>query len=327
MRITKVIKGRALSDQVPVMARWGFFSNKKRFLVSLCLSWYLPHTKRRKLRLCRKLETIIDQEKTPRFLMENAFATNHFWKISEHLSSANQTCIAKKSDCFGRTVHKNSPRVTKKRPTTTINFPLFYHSNSSKIVYHRRPSESQHEMPRVERDWPLHFRNQCPGTGKRTNLKSRKCPWFRYPRCGKRNIWVAATRSPARRSWINPLPAELSAQLAQTQGQTAWYQAMVESEMRQIRNWALNWKHICRSGIRAILDKKPIGLSFTEGAWFDRESGHLGKSLRKRSSSLGPHIGPGTYAFGKDSTAPLSPEEALIRKIEKLGIKTRTRHI
>jgi membrane dipeptidase len=131
----------------------------------------------------------------------------------------------------------------------------------------------------------------------------------------------------------NPLPGWNSpAQAwAQTQGQLAWYQAMVEQgEMRQIRNWAELEAHLAEWNSVGDLDKKPIGFILSlEGADSIVNLDYLEKAYESGLRALGPaHYGPGRYAFGTDSSAPLSPDgKALIRKMDELGIILDTTHL
>jgi membrane dipeptidase len=131
----------------------------------------------------------------------------------------------------------------------------------------------------------------------------------------------------------NPLPGWNSpAQAwAQTQGQLAWYQAMVEQgEMLQIRNWTELEVHLADWKDGKELEKKPVGFILSlEGADSIVNLDYLEKAYESGLRALGPaHYGPGRYAFGTDSSAPLSPEgKALIRKMDELGIILDTTHL
>lgn len=131
----------------------------------------------------------------------------------------------------------------------------------------------------------------------------------------------------------NPLPGWNSpAQAwAQTQGQLAWYQAMVEQgEMRQIRNWTELEAHLAEWNAGGDLEKTPIGFILSlEGADSILNLDYLEKAYENGLRALGPaHYGPGRYAFGTDASAPLSPDgKALIRKMDELGIILDTTHL
>ncbi len=126
--------------------------------------------------------------------------------------------------------------------------------------------------------------------------------------------------------WNSPAQA-----WAQTQGQLAWYQAMVEQgEMRQIRNWTELEAHLADWKDGKELEKKPVGFILSlEGADSIVNLDYLEKAYKSGLRALGPaHYGPGRYAFGTDSSAPLSENgKALIRKMDELGIILDTTHL
>jgi membrane dipeptidase len=126
--------------------------------------------------------------------------------------------------------------------------------------------------------------------------------------------------------WNSPAQA-----WAQTQGQLAWYQAMVEQgEMRQIRNWTELEVHLADWKDGKELEKKPVGFILSlEGADSIVNLDYLEKAYESGLRALGPaHYGPGRYAFGTDSSAPLSENgKALIRKMDELGIILDATHL
>jgi len=126
--------------------------------------------------------------------------------------------------------------------------------------------------------------------------------------------------------WNSPAQA-----WAQTQGQLAWYQAMVEQgEMRQIRNWTELEAHLAEWNAGGDLEKTPIGFILSlEGADSIVNLDYLEKAYENGLRALGPaHYGPGRYAFGTDASAPLNPDgKALIRKMDELGIILDTTHL
>lgn len=126
--------------------------------------------------------------------------------------------------------------------------------------------------------------------------------------------------------WNSPAQA-----WAQTQGQLAWYQAMVEQgEMSQIRNWTELEAHLADWNDGKELEKKPVGFILSlEGADSILNLDYLEKAYESGLRALGPaHYGPGRYAFGTDSSAPLSENgKALIRKMDELGIILDATHL
>ena len=150
------------------------------------------------------------------------------------------------------------------------------------------------------------------------------------PELRKGNIGlVVATQIARYVSPDNPLPGWHSP--AQAWGQLAWYQAMVEQgEMRQIRNWTELQFHLADWKAGGNLEKKPVGFILSlEGADSIVNLDYLEKAYESGLRALGPaHYGPGRYAFGTDSSAPLSVEgKALVRKMDELGIILDVTHL
>jgi len=118
---------------------------------------------------------------------------------------------------------------------------------------------------------------------------------------------------------------------AQTQGQLAWYQAMVEKgEMSQIRNLAELDAHLALWENGEDNSTKPVGFILSlEGADSIVTVDYLEKAYENGLRALGPaHYGPGRYAYGTDSYKPLSAEgKTLIRKMDELGIILDTTHL
>lgn len=118
---------------------------------------------------------------------------------------------------------------------------------------------------------------------------------------------------------------------AQTQGQLAWYQAMVEKgEMAQIRNWSQLETHLALWNNGGDNATKPVGFILSlEGADSIVNLGYLEKAYESGLRALGPaHYGPGRYAFGTDSSAPLSLQgKELVRKMDELGIILDVTHL
>lgn len=118
---------------------------------------------------------------------------------------------------------------------------------------------------------------------------------------------------------------------AQTQGQLAWYQAMVErGEMAQIRNWAELEAHLANWNQSEDKSQKPVGFILSlEGADSIVNLGYLEKAYEYGLRALGPaHYGPGQYAFGTDASAPLSHQgKELVKKMDELGIILDATHL
>lgn len=118
---------------------------------------------------------------------------------------------------------------------------------------------------------------------------------------------------------------------AQTQGQLAWYQAMVEKgEMSQIRNLSELDAHLALWENGADNSTKPVGFILSlEGADSIVGIDYLEKAYEYGLRALGPaHYGPGRYAHGTDASAPLNEQgKALIRKMDELGIILDATHL
>jgi membrane dipeptidase len=118
---------------------------------------------------------------------------------------------------------------------------------------------------------------------------------------------------------------------AQTQGQLAWYQTMVEKgEMSQIRNLKELDSHVALWENEEDNSKKPVGFILSlEGADSIVNVDYLDSAYQSGLRALGPaHYGPGRYAHGTDASAPLNTEgKALIRKMDELGIILDVTHL
>jgi membrane dipeptidase len=131
----------------------------------------------------------------------------------------------------------------------------------------------------------------------------------------------------------NPLPGWHSPEQAwaQTQGQLAWYKSMVDQgEMSQIRNLKELESHLQLWENEEQSIQKPIGFILSlEGADSIVNLDYLERAFESGLRALGPaHYGPGRYAFGTDSSAPLSNQgKALIRKMDELGIILDATHL
>ncbi|MHA7131596.1 dipeptidase [Algoriphagus namhaensis] len=131
----------------------------------------------------------------------------------------------------------------------------------------------------------------------------------------------------------NPLPGWHSPEQAwaQTQGQLAWYQAMIDKgEMTQIRNWTELEAHLANWNQGEDKSQKPVGFILSlEGADSIVNLNYLEKAYESGLRALGPaHYGPGRYACGTDSSAPLSQDgKELLRKMDELGIILDVTHL
>jgi membrane dipeptidase len=116
---------------------------------------------------------------------------------------------------------------------------------------------------------------------------------------------------------------------AQTQGQLAWYKAMERcGEMVQI---------VDKKGLKKHLDlwtnplgKKPIGYMLNlEGADSIVTMDYLHEAYENGLRAIGPaHYGPGTYAYGTDSSGGLGIKgKTLLKEIEKLNMILDATHL
>ena len=130
----------------------------------------------------------------------------------------------------------------------------------------------------------------------------------------------------------NPLPGWNSPEQAwaQTQGQLAWYKSMEEiGEMTQITNLSQLEHHINLWNLDSN-KKKPIGYILSlEGADSIISIAHLEKSYAQGLRAIGPaHYGPGTYAFGTDSTGGIGAKgKELLREIARLNLILDVTHL
>jgi membrane dipeptidase len=131
----------------------------------------------------------------------------------------------------------------------------------------------------------------------------------------------------------NPLPGWYSPQQAwaHTQGQLAWYRAMEKKgELKQIRDWQELEAHLAYWNAGEDKSQKAIGYILSlEGADSIVTLDYLETAYANGLRALGPaHYGPGRYAFGTDSSAPLSQQgKDLLRKMDELGIILDATHL
>ncbi|MCM0059852.1 MAG: dipeptidase [Algoriphagus sp.] len=131
----------------------------------------------------------------------------------------------------------------------------------------------------------------------------------------------------------NPLPGWYSPQQAwaHTQAQLAWYRAMEkQGELKQIRNWQELEAHLAYWNAGEDKSQKAIGYILSlEGADSIVSLDYLETAFENGLRALGPaHYGPGRYAYGTDSSAPLSQQgKDLLRKMDELGIILEATHL
>ena len=131
----------------------------------------------------------------------------------------------------------------------------------------------------------------------------------------------------------NPLPGWYSPQQAwaHTQGQLAWYRAMEkQGELKQIRDWQELEAHLSYWNAGEDKSQKAIGYILSlEGADSIVSLDYLETAYENGLRALGPaHYGPGRYAYGTDSSAPLSQQgKDLLRKMDELGIILDATHL
>jgi membrane dipeptidase len=106
---------------------------------------------------------------------------------------------------------------------------------------------------------------------------------------------------------------------------------MVEKgEMAQIRNWTELEDHLANWNEGEDKSQKPVGFVLSlEGADSIVNLDYLEKAYESGLRALGPaHYGPGRYAFGTDSSAPLSNQgKELVKKMDELGIILDSTHL
>jgi membrane dipeptidase len=116
---------------------------------------------------------------------------------------------------------------------------------------------------------------------------------------------------------------------AQTQGQLAWYKAMEEAgEMVQIKDSGELRKHLQAWNSDRL--NTPLGYILSlEGADSIVSLSFLERAYSYGLRAVGPaHYGPGTYAYGTDSSGGLgSKGRELVKEIERLGMILDATHL
>lgn len=131
----------------------------------------------------------------------------------------------------------------------------------------------------------------------------------------------------------NPLPGWHSPQQAwaHTQAQLAWYRAMEkQGELKQIWDWQDLESHLTYWNAGEDKSQKAIGYILSlEGADSIVSLDYLETAYENGLRALGPaHYGPGRYAYGTDSSAPLAQQgKDLLRKMDELGIILDATHL
>jgi membrane dipeptidase len=131
----------------------------------------------------------------------------------------------------------------------------------------------------------------------------------------------------------NPLPGWNSPQQAwaQTQGQLSWYRAMErQGDLCQIKSWQELQAHLDYWKTGEDKSQKAIGYILSlEGADSLVSLDYLEIAYQNGLRALGPaHYGPGRYAYGTDSSSPLSQHgKDLLQKMDELGIILDATHL
>ena len=131
----------------------------------------------------------------------------------------------------------------------------------------------------------------------------------------------------------NPIPGWNSPEQAwaQTRGQLAWYKTMADAgEMVQITDKKTLASHVARWTKAKDTRELPVGFILTlEGADSIVDFSHLEKNFEEGLRAVGPaHYGPGTYAYGTDSTGPLGKKgRELLSEMDRLGIILDATHL
>ncbi len=130
----------------------------------------------------------------------------------------------------------------------------------------------------------------------------------------------------------NPLPGWRSPEQAwaQTQGQLAWYDAMVEAgEMAWIKDLA-SLRRMVALWEQNPGENAPVGFMLSlEGADSMVTIGHVERAYIRGLRAIGPaHYGPGTYAQGTDATGGIGPRgRELLKEMDRLGIILDATHL
>ena len=130
----------------------------------------------------------------------------------------------------------------------------------------------------------------------------------------------------------NPLPGWNSPQQAwaHTQGQLGWYKAMEASgEMVAITDWESLENHL-KNWSTSSVDNKPVGYILSlEGADSIVSPSWLENAYTEGLRAIGPaHYGPGTYAFGTNSSGGIGIQGAeLLKEMERLNIILDVTHL
>ncbi len=168
----------------------------------------------------------------------------------------------------------------------------------------------------------------------KTDLPGRSLSTVSLPELRKGNTGIVVATQIARYvAPDNPLPGWHSPEQAwaQTQGQLAWYNAMVDAgEMKQIVNLFDFETQLELWNDSGSNEKKQIGFILSlEGADSMVSVEHLEKAYSYGLRALGPaHYGPGRYANGTDATGKMKSNGIdLLHKMESLGIILDVTHL
>ncbi len=155
-----------------------------------------------------------------------------------------------------------------------------------------------------------------------------------FPEMRKANIGMCVATQIARHvkpeskfpGWNSPEQA-----WAQTQGQLAWYQAMIGAgELVMIKDKQSFNDHISLWALAENTENLPIGFILSlEGADSILSMAHLHKAYQDGLRAVGPaHYGPGIYAHGTDSDQPLNAKgKELLREMDSLNMILDATHL
>jgi membrane dipeptidase len=168
----------------------------------------------------------------------------------------------------------------------------------------------------------------------KTDLPGRGQSTVSLPELRKGNTGIVVATQIARYvAPDNPLPGWSSPEQAwaQTQGQLAWYRAMVDTgEMTQIKDLSGLETHLDYWNDSPGIENKAVGFILSlEGADSLITVDYLEQAYAYGLRALGPaHYGPGRYANGTDATGKMNQQGIdLLHKMESLGMILDVTHL
>lgn len=152
-------------------------------------------------------------------------------------------------------------------------------------------------------------------------------------RRGGVGICVATLIARVEHNAYSPVAGWRSPALAwsQTQGQLAWYGAMVETgEMVSLRDKPGLEKHLTQWDSAPARERRPIGFVLSlEGADSILSLDHLPRAWEQGLRAIGPaHYGPGIYANGTDASGGFNARgRDLLKEMDRLGFILDVTHL